>query len=213
MRPANSKHELNSALIGMILADGSMNSEKILYLRHGGKQLDYVNEKAEYLSNYLTPRSLRDSVDKKGYAYRYAYYNDSSLKFLHRKIYKDKKKVISPSILHRINAISLAFIYMDDGCLSLRKDKQKEGFYKSREIHLNVQSFTKTEVIALQTRLKNKFGVEFRLTTDKGKPRLWCNTKNTIKFLEIVAPIVRQFPSMHYKLDLKYHKKDISFLN
>lgn len=211
MKKVNTKHDFNSAMIGIILADGSMSKENILYIRHGGKQLSYVDEKVEYLSKYITPKSLRESVDKKGYKYRYAYYNTDKLKYLYKKIYKDGKKKLTNKILNRFTPTTLAFIYMDDGCLSLRKDK-KNGCIKSREIHLNVQSFTIEEVNNLKNLLLNKFGIDFHTTLDKGNPRLWCNTKNTIKFLKIVAPIVKEFPTMHYKLDLKYKVKPISFL-
>lgn len=212
MKKVSSKHDLNSALIGMILFDGSMLKDNMLYLRHGGKQLPYVDEKVEFISNYITPRSLRSSVDKQGYAYRYAYYRDDSLKYLYKKIYINGKKRLTKTILNRFDEITLAIMYMDDGCLGLRKDKNHEGVYKTREIHLNVQGFHEGEVIMLQKHILRKWDVDFHLTTDKGHPRLWCNTKNTIKFLEIVAPIIREFPTMHYKLDLKYKVKNISFL-
>lgn len=206
-------HKLNSALIGMILFDGSMNGEKYLYLRHGGKQLNYVDEKVDFISKYLTPTSLRTTVDNKGYTYRYAYYNNNKLKYLYKKIYINGKKQLTKKILNRFDEITLAIMYMDDGCLGLRKDTKYPGNYKSREIHLNVQSFSTHEVKMLQSYLKNKYHVDFHLTTDHGKPRLWCNTKNTIKFLEIVSPVIQHnFPSMYYKLDLKYKQKKINFL-
>lgn len=212
MKKAKTKHEFNSAMIGIILGDGSMPKKNCLYIRHGGKQLSYVDEKVEYLSNYLHPQSLRSSVDKNGYKYRYAYYNDFKLQYLYKDIYagKNNEKALKTSIINRINEISLAFIYMDDGCLSLRG--KKTGCIRSREIHLNVQSFSMHEVKQLRNHILNKFGIDFHITTDKGKPRLWCNTKNTIKFLEIVSPIVKEFPSMHYKLDLKYKNKNIKFI-
>ena len=104
-------------------------------------------------------------------------------------------------------------MYMDYGCLGLKKDPKYPGNYKSREIHLNIQSFTLDEAKMLQSHLKNKFNVEFHLTTDHQKPRLWCNTGNTIKFLEIVAPVIQyNFPSMYHKIDLKYKIKKINFL-
>lgn len=212
MKKASTKHEFNSALIGMILADGSMPKEKYLYIRHGGNQLDYVNEKVEYLSKYIQPSTLKQSIDKKGYTYRYAFYNSDKLINLYKKIYcgKNNKKILTQSIINRITPISLAFIYMDDGCLSLRG--KNKGNIQSREIHLNVQSFSCDEVTKLRNYILNKYDVDFHITTDKGKPRLWCNTKNTLKFLEIVAPIVKEFKTMHYKLDLKYKNKNISFL-
>lgn len=212
MKKANTKHEFNSALIGMILGDGGMLPTTKLYIRHGGKQLDYVNEKVEYLSKYIQPKSLRQSIDKKGFVYRYAYYNSKKLQYLYKSIYSgvNNKKSLPQNIINRITPISLAFIYMDDGCLSLRG--KNTGTIRSREIHLNVQSFTWEEVKRFKDYLLHKYDVDFHLTVDKGHPRLWCNTKNTLKFLSIVAPIVREFPTMHYKLDLKYKVKNISFL-
>lgn len=206
-------HKLNSALIGIILFDGSMNGERYLYIRHGGNQLSYVDEKVNFISNYLIPKSVRTCTDNKGYTYRYAYYNNERLKNLYKDIYINEKKRLTKTILNRFDEITLAIMYMDDGCLGLRKDPKRPGNYKSREIHLNVQSFSLDEVKMLQSHLLNKWGIEFHLTSDKGKPRLWSNTKNTIKFLEIVAPVIQyNFPSMYYKLDLKYKIKKINFL-
>lgn len=212
MKKVNSKHNFNSAMIGMILFDGSMNHDTTLYIRHGGKQLEYVNEKVQFISNYIKPKTLETKVDNNGYTYRYAYFNDNKLKYLKNKIYINGKKQLTKTILNRFNEITLAIMYMDDGCLSLRKDPKYQDVYKSREIHLNVQSFSPEEVKMLQSHLRLKYDIDFRYTTDKGKPRLWCNTKNTIKFLEIIAPIVRMFPSMHYKLDLKYKTDKYNFL-
>ena len=211
MKIVKTKHDFNSAMIGIILFDGSMQKENVLYVRHGGKQLSYVDEKVEYISKYITPKSIRSSKDTNGYDYRYAYYNDEKLKYLYKAIYKNGKKQLTPKILNRFSPITLALMYMDDGSLGLRKNKNN-GCVKSREIHLNVHSFSRHEVEMLRDYLFNEYDVDFHITTDKGKPRLWCNTKNTIKFLEIVAPIVREFPTMHYKLDLKYKVKNISFL-
>ena len=206
-------HKFNSALIGMILFDGSMNKEDQLYLRHGKGQFEYVSEKVHFLKNYLKPKSIRECIDNNGYEYKYAYYKNEHLKYLYNKIYINGKKKLSKTILNRFDEITLAIMYLDDGCLSLRKDPKYEGNYKSREIHLNVQSFSMEEVKMLQSQLRLRWNVDFHLTYDKGKPRLWCNTKNTIKFLEIVAPIIRyNFPSMYYKLDLKYKRKNINFL-
>lgn len=209
----DNSHKLNSALIGMILFDGSMNGEKYLYLRHGGNQLSYVDEKVNFISNYLTPTSLRTCIDNKGFSYRYAYYNNERLKYLYNNIYINGKKRLTKNILNRFDEITLAIMYMDDGCLGLRKDPKYPGNYKSREIHLNIQSFSWDEAKMLQSHLKEKFDVDFHLTIDHEKPRVWCNTKNTIKFLEIVAPVIQyNFPSMYYKLDLKYKAKKINFL-
>ena len=212
MKKISTKHDLNSALLGIILFDGNMPNNHSLYMRHGGKQLSYVDEKVEYISKYLTPTSLRSSTDNNGFDYRYAYYNNYILQYLYKNIYINNKKRLTKTIMNRFNEITLAMMYMDDGCLVLRRDMKYDDVYKSREIYLSVHSFTVDEVKMLQNQLRLRWGVNFHLSYDKGLPRLWCNTQNTLKFLEIVAPIVKEFPTMHYKLDLKYKTKKISFL-
>ncbi|MBL7155493.1 MAG: hypothetical protein ISS88_03290 [Candidatus Portnoybacteria bacterium] len=199
----------NLALIGMILGDGSMMQPNMLYIRHGGKQLDYVDEKVCFLKNYIKPTSLRSAADKQGYKYRYAYYYDNSkLPYFYKMIYKNGRKTITQELLNHFNGISLSFFYMDDGCLAHRKYRNKNGEwtggYRSREIYLCTHSFIPNEVRMFIKMLKNKFDLSFRMTMDKGHPRIWCNTKNTKKMLEIVKPVVSQFKTMSYKLDLKY---------
>ena len=214
MKLANSKHEFNSAMIGMIMGDAhlSKKTSTYLYIRHGGKQLDYINEKVEYLSNYIVPKVVKTCVDNQGYKYRYAYYNNDSLKYLYKNFYiknnKLTKKYISRNIMNRFNEISLAFLYMDNGCLSVRK---RNGIYtNSMQIILNTQGFTKAENIWISGVLKRKFDLEFKIAKDGDNYRLWCSTQSALKLLEIVAPIVKEFKSMHYKLDIK--KKDNPFL-
>lgn len=210
-RPIN-KHEFNSAMIGIILGDGSMTSSEngnILYLRHGKNQFEYLDDKVSYLSKYLNPKSIRTSVDKQGFEYKYAYYNTKKLVSLYKLTHNKNVKVITDKLINRFTVTSLAFFYMDDGCLVLRKNKVKgkwTGSYKSREIYLSTHNFSIHEVEKFKNMLKNKFDLDFYMSFDRGKPRLWCNTKNTKKFIELVKPIVSQFPSMSYKLDLKYLK-------
>lgn len=210
---ARTKHVANSSLIGMILGDGSMPFKKKefrkgkLYLRHGGNQVNYVNEKVKFLERYLKPVSLREGVDKLGYPYRYAYYNDEKLANIYHLVYKDGRKSICGKLLNRFTDVSLAFLYMDDGCLSLRK---KNGRISSRYISLNLQGFSFEEVKMFTVMLKQKFNLTFSITVDKHRPRMWCNTANTRKFIGIVKPVVLFFPTMHYKLDLKYPATSIS---
>ena len=207
MRLAKSKHEFNSAMIGMIMGDTyiSQNKSTYMYIRHGGKQLSYVDEKVEYLSNYIKPISLQTCKDNKGFTYRYAYYRNNGLKYLYKNFYikygKKSKKYLNVNIINRFDDISLAFLYMDDGCLSVRK---KNGEYtKQLQIILNTQAFSKEENLWLISLLKRKFDLDFKIAKDKNNYRLWCSTKSAIKMLYIVSPIVKEFKSMHYKLDIK----------
>ena len=204
-------HDFNSAMIGMILFDGSMPNEKYLYLRHGGNQLAYVDEKIGFIKDYLTPTTVRSAIDKNGFSYRYAYFNTDKLKYLYNKIYINGKKRLTDSILNRFDEITLAFMYMDDGSLVLHKDPKRLGEYHSREIYLAVNNFTLHEVTKLQSLLKNKWNLNFRISHEKNGYRLCCNGENAIKFCSLVAPYIKNFPTMLYKLDFKYKKKKLPF--
>lgn len=212
MKKVTTKHDFNAALIGMILFNGNIINDNILYIRCNGNNLNYIDEKVEFISEYLTPKCVKSSIDKYGSNYRYAYYKSSIFKNLYKKIYINNRKSLTKSILNRFNAITLAIMYMDTGCLSLRKDKNNPTVYKSREIHLNLQFLSMNEIKMLQNQLRLRWDIDFHLTRDKGRLRLWCNTENTIKFFKLVSPIVKEFHSMRYKLDLKYNTKDINFL-
>lgn len=203
--------DFNGSMLGMILFDGSMPNEKSLYLRHGGKQLSYIDEKIEFIKDYLQPTSVKTSIDKNGYSYRYAYFNNNKLKYFYKDIYKNGKKTLSQSILNRFNDFTLAFMYMDDGSLVLHKDPKRLGEYHSREIYLAVNSFNFNEVENLQKLLNRKWDINFRIGKDKGKYRLCCNGENAIKFCTIIAPIVKNFPTLFYKLDFKYKNKKLPF--
>lgn len=204
-------HDFNSAMIGMILFDGSMPNEKYLYLRHGGNQLTYVDEKIDFIKDYLTPTTVRSAIDKNGFSYRYAYFNTDKLKYLYNKIYINGKKQLTDSILNRFDEITLAFMYMDDGSLVLHKDPKRTGEYHSREIYLAVNNFTLHEVTKLQSLLKNKWNLNFRISQEKKGYRLCCNSENAIRFCSLVAPYIKNFPTMLYKLDFKYKKKKLPF--
>jgi len=156
----------------------------------------------------MKPISLRSSIDKKGYKHKYAYYCNHKLPYFYKIIYREGKKTITPELLNNFNEVSPSFFYMDDGSLSLRKYKDKNGdwtgSYKSREIYLCVHSFGLNKVKAFIKILKDKFGLGFRMTFDKGCPRIWRNTENTKKMIEVIGPFVSQFKTMSYKLDLKH---------
>lgn len=211
IKKIKNKHDFNSAMIGMILFDGSMPSEKFLYLRHGGNQLHYVDEKIEFIKDYLRPTSLKTNIDKNGYLYRYAYFNTEELKFLYRDIYINGEKRLTKNILNRFTDLTLAIMYMDDGSLVLHKDPKRPNEYHSREIYLAVHSFSKKEVESLQKLLKDKWDLNFRISQEKSGYRLCCNGTNAIKFCSIIAPWVKNFPTMLYKLDFKYKKKKLPF--
>lgn len=208
MKLAKTKHEFNNAIIGMLYGKSTLYKSQNtceFYIRHSGKQFDYVDEKVRYLSNYIKPLNVKIGVDKNGYTYKCAYYKSNIFNNIYKKIYLENEnktnKYLHKNLLNRIDYIMLAFIYMDKGCLSVRKKNDK--YTKSIKLILNTQNFTYKENLQLIKIIERKFHITFKIAKDKNNYRIWCNTENAYKFLDLVFPIVKEFNSMKYKLDIK----------
>lgn len=208
MSPIQRKSQFNSFIIGTVLGDASLKGnprtkKANLTFLHSEKQAPYLDWKVQMMRGYAKP-NRHENINNNGYPARLAYYNSQRLFFwVWDMFYSTGRKRVTWKILKKLDPLGIAVWYMDDGSLILRKNKAN-GSIKTREIHFSTQSFTVGENKMIQQYFKSQWGVEFRLTTGKGLPRLWCNTANTHKFLEIVGDIVSQVPSMSYKADMKY---------
>lgn len=105
----------------------------------------------------------------------------------------DSKKTVTEKVISKITEESLAYWYMDDGCLSYREDR-----HNSPSIRLNTQGFTLNEQKLLSQMLLNKFDIKTTIREDKGKYYLiYITTDSTPKFLQKITPYMCK--SMAYK--------------
>lgn len=200
--------QLDSAIYGMILGDGccdrgggnfTKNSNYTLKINHSKKQAEYL----------LWKRNIIDQVSHTNTKFN-TYSNSVSLttralKYftkLEKIFYTDRVKKITPKILSKINILSLAIWFMDDGYMSLNKSGSVYG-------ELCTDCFSYDEHIELVKLFKTKFNMdvgirrlEYKSGKNKGKVnyRIKFNKENCIKLTSLIRPYVEQVECMKYKL-------------
>lgn len=211
-----------SALIGTILADGYLQKERkcsykdktYLEITHTSKNLDYLKAVKEIIE--LLPNTVcsikehnKNTVDKKYFLYRLTTNSTIYFKELRDMLYKNNEKIFPKEVIDNFNSLSLLLLYLDDGTLRVR---YYEGTSKLREARVTfcLDSFTYSELLYFKQFLYKKYGIKSKLyrhsknlPIDRGF-RLWTNTENTKKFMEIIDKYYNKVPSMNYKF-LKYY--------
>lgn len=223
-----SKEDMRSFIIGMLLGDGSTSLGKNaknynLNCCHNPKQYEYLIWKYDILKenlckNYWTHKYKshfsgkalhKGNANKEYDMYRASLGTHTLVTYIRKVMYVDNKKFVSMDLLNMLTPIGLAIWYMDDGNLAYKKNK--DGSICSREISLNIQGFDNESQENIVEYFKNVFGIESRLHKTRDKRRLWMNTTNSKKFLEIVKEYVSLVECMHYKIDLKYGYKPTTY--
>lgn len=207
-------------IYGMLLGDSHIYSDKRsqgklrIIGSNGEKQLDYLKYKYSLYENGKIIRWKACGYENGLDGYHWFLDVDSYLSQEVRKDwYTTGKKVVSQKVIDKLDNTSLAFWYMDDGCLSYRNPQHTRYF-----IRLNTQSFSYEENQMLSDMLLNKFGVKSKVNKDKiskAGERLWridiSSTEEVDKFAELIAPYVCD--SMLYKLPPKFQKRTFQQLH
>lgn len=195
------------ALLGTLLGDGSMqwnthtNPEYgRFYITHGSKQEAYCRHKAEILKDYVrTPPAIRKNMGWGNGSCVFSTVTSPAFEFLRSLCYRSNLKTgrlmkwVTPEWAAQLDAVSLAYWYMDDGSISTSQ----------AWITLHTQSFTKQCVRILAKRLE-AFGlapsVNARRKKDGKKQKYWAinlAAEDSRKFVELVKPYIHE--SMTYK--------------
>lgn len=203
-------------LIGTLLGDGSIekqsvkcNTYTIGVTQCNSKESNYIEHKHSLLKEYfdvldIAPahnntkrfrfsRSEKDLIDEMTELTRY---EDNS-----RKI---------PDI-DVITDIVLLYWYLDDGSLSIIKQKRPNGRKPSihRKLRIALSSFRDEDILIFLEKLNSKFNLNFRPFYEHNKIisiGISNNLFEIIKFLDIINPYKKFIPKeMHYKFCLCYH--------
>lgn len=205
---------LRSFIIGSYLGDGtipksrSKNSNCYLQIQHSEKQFEYLKWKSELLGDFgKEPILVKRTLKNKPYTYAMLTTKVHPFCTRLRKLYvgdQIQKKTINNSVISYLDELGLAIWYMDDGNLSYRKKKRKDGStYKYiGGVKLCTCSFSIDECNLLIDLLKRKWNLESKIYLTKGKyPIIWLNSTNTKKFIKIIEQFVPD--CMKYKIDIK----------
>lgn len=210
--------EIDKAImIGLMLGDGYMDYKGRLKIEHCEAQKEYVEWKAKLLHSvcggkdikvHKLERSHSKRKDEKSWKTNkfITYYIDKqsvSFREFRELLYKDGKKVITQEVLDLLNPTSIALWFLDDGCLSRRRNKDgSPGSYMLRICTY----LPKDQNELIQKYFQEKYDMTWNVVKADGAKddtqwMLRCGMKEGRKFLNIIRDIVRKnVPSMAYKV-------------
>lgn len=204
-------------MIGLILGDGYMNENGRIKIEHCEAQKEYIEWKAKLLHSVCGGKDIKvhryDKVRSKrkdGKAWKtneYTTYGidkqSVSFKEFRELVYKNGKKTISKEVLDLLNPTSIALWFLDDGCLSRRRNKDgSPGSYMLRICTY----LSKDQNELIQKYFQEKYDMTWNVVKADGAKddtqwMLRCGMKEGRKFLNIIRDIVRKnVPSMAYKV-------------
>jgi len=193
-------------------------TELRIYHKEGFKE--YLDWKIELIKAYIDEATIYEKVKKmkndvfKGYD---AYIKHrKNFHYMYKNFYVGGSpstnnrisgaiKIVKQSILNRVNPLSVAIWYMDDGSLY---EADRRGYTKNRTISLHTDCFKYNEVEMIKQMFEDRFDIGFNIhhnsTTDKSKDygyKLRTGKKDNIfKFIDLVEYFVKDVKCMNYKL-------------
>ena len=193
------------AIIGGLLGDGTLqyNKGRVPYYKFDQKAAnqEYVNLIYSIFEEYVgTPPTKPRKKNGQIHSYWFRTFRLRELDFYAKQFYKidalGKRKKVVPKLIHLwLNPQSLAFWFMDDGCIA------KNGAYV-----LHTQGFSRPDVVRLQQALGRVFNLQSNIQhdnknlKDKGVPYyiLYIPASHAKQFRAIIEPYILN--SMKYKL-------------
>lgn len=217
--------DIKNALLGTIFADGSIGKSRTdgsrngtngeLEITHTSRNLDYLKLIKSLLERIDGIKVRISEHNKKTELKTYTLYKLCTNRHvwfteLRKDIYdSNRTKLFPKKYIDKFNVLSLLFLYLDDGTLRVR---MYEGTSKIREIRATfcLDSFTLEELNYFRTYLKDKYNIDSRVyrhskVKDLNRGfRVWLNTLNTNKFMDLINQYYDLVPSMQYKFTKYY---------
>lgn len=211
-----SQNEL-SVIMGGLLGDSSYSKKNNhIVFAHSINQKDYLEWKHKLLERISNPihiskkgKSIITGEDLFGVNFCTKRGKDINPDYSHiRKIIFNDcgKKTVSRKWLNMLTPLSLAVWWMDDGCLSVHKDKKGAI---SRYGKLSTHGFSLEEQYIIKNYFKAVWDIDVKITPEKNSFFLRFTVPNLKKLFSIIYSYVIQIPSMIYKIDMKYNMDKI----
>ena len=220
-----SVEEIKDARLGTSFADGSIGKARTdgsrngtngeLEITHTSRNLDYLRliksllERIDGIKVRISEHNKKTEL-KTYTLYRLCTNRHVGFTELRKDIYDSNRiKLFPKKYIDKVNVLSLLFLYLDDGTLRVR---MYEGTSKIREIRATfcLDSFTLEELNYFRTYLKDKYNIDRRIyrhskVKDLNRGfRVWLNTLNTNKFMDLINQYYDLVPSMQYKFTKYY---------
>ena len=193
-------------LYACVIGDGHIRQDKTgclkLCIKHCARQADYLRYKATILGRILGKQTAISTFDNNGYPG--VYWGVGATALLHStyaKLYPHgKKDVANSGTLDSLTPEALAVLWMDDGCLSLKK---RAGRVHGREGFLSYYG-SYTDVARVCNIINMKFGLSFSPVKDRTWYRIRTGAAGLKRLIAVIAPYI--IPCMQYKIDMQYQR-------
>jgi LAGLIDADG DNA endonuclease family len=179
------------AILGTLLGDASIYSDRTTYrldISHGWKQFEYLKWKAKLIGADQSISQYETGYGSVGYRIRY--YNKEILEPIASIVLENGVKRINDEWLSRLNILSLALWYQDDGTWGKDGPYTKNKDRGSRCITFSTEGFD-TESIHLLAEYLTSRGYAAHIHKSKRKYEvISLNHSATIKFWKDISPYV-----------------------
>ncbi len=194
-----SNRESRNALIALVMGDGYLEKNGACVVSHSIYYEEYVQWKVKFLKSVGLKCSF-DTIEKPCPMYKMYISVTKFGKLLRHIMYKNNtKSYFSRKLLNRLEAVHIAMLYMDKGCIS---SKKKDGVVYKNELIINTHTTKENNQILIDY-FKEEWDVQFGQVFNRGSYRLKCGTKEARKFISIVEPFASQVSCMRHKLNVK----------
>lgn len=184
-------------LIGTLCGDCGRR-ELRLYCGQSIKQKDWFDFKKKRFEKIFNQSFKEYKYDYPKYntsVYQFITNTNDLTKYLINLFYPNDKKIISKEALNQLTLEGIAWWYMDDGSMSIKKI---DGKPRGVEITLNTYLTAEENQIIIDF-FQNQYNITWKLNKSRGKYRLRMGKKEGKKFFALIEPYI--IDSMKYKID------------
>ena len=204
-----------SILVGKLLGDGHLETQNKgrtyrLKIKHSLKQKEYVDWIYEKLKEWVgTPPKVFEKISRFpngkeiiAKAYGFSTYSHGTFRFYAQQFYEGKRKKMPKLIEKLLTPEAIGVWYLDDG--SFKSDRH-------RTFIIHTHGFIKSDLRKIQEALFRRFGIKTNLHIQRRKEgtywRIYVFSESAQDFSNLIAPVVREIPSLKYKLGNKLPKE------
>jgi len=190
VRVAELPYDVEQVLIGSLIGDGGLKKGKSssYYETHSLKQSEYLKWKAEILSSFFGGNvKIRNEKDGRKFI-TFSTRCHPILTELRGLWYPNGKKTIPMQELQKLDKLSLAVWYQDDGYYN----------YEKRMCGIALGKKFRFQEPIVEDWFKGRCGLDPHIVTKIKNPCLHFSVKDSTQFLQLIVEYVH--PSMIYKL-------------
>lgn len=217
--------DAKAALIGTFFGDGCIEKQRTpkgkasCEITHTARNIDYLELKKdifEKISGFKCMIKIHNkNIKEKNYQlFRLSTNRHDWLTELRDNLYEicDRKRIkhFRKDYIDKMSDFGLLLLYLDDGCLKAQCRRKDKSHITEFRVTFCLESFTLDELNYFRDWMLNKYGIEskiyrhYKYEDPSFGYRIWLNTKNSKKMMNVIDKFYDLVPSMKYKF-IKYY--------